>query len=791
MSWRNIKLIFHREVSDQLRDRRTLFMVAVLPLILYPSLGIGMLQMTLLFSEQPRTVVILGIEDLPQPSLLTEDGLRIDGRWFDVPGDAEKLIVVTEKTPDMSEAEQKELGLKASPPLIIAESKVMAEKAEEFRALKDKYFATNDTTEKNDLERQLTALQAELGDEFRASEAEVLIIFPHGFADQLKEENAQLTSRAQTTEETKTDRLRPLILYNNADEKSGIAYARVSDALQQWEKAILSARLDEAQLPENLPDPLDMMKIDVAQTEQISANVWSKLFPALLVIMSVTGAFYPAIDLGAGEKERGTMETLLICPATRSEIVIGKFLTVMLFSICTALLNLLSMGMTGTHMLSMGAGQKGLSQLGNVAMPGFEQLFWVILLAIPLSALFSALSLAFAIFARSSKEGQYYLTPLLLVTMFLTVFCLSPGVELTPFFAIMPIMGPALLLKGLLLNADGNNSLIVYAVPVLGMSFLYSFLALYWAIEQFKREEVLFREAERFELKLWLRHLLRDKEETPSFLEGLVCFVLIMLLQFFLMNSFGQALIQAPEGQQGLRMIQLLIIQQLVIIAFPAVVMGLILTTNPLKTLRLLPPKLDALALAAILPFVLHPLTIELQELLKGFFPPLPPQATAALAAMGDPNLPFWLILLTFSITPGICEELCFRGFILRGFQHSRKFWLPVLLSAFLFGLMHMIPQQVFNASLLGIVLGLLAVASRSLLAPVIFHVFNNGIAVFYERKFFIGSIDPGMSSIVSLKDNHIDYGPMTLIGCLVLAVVLIAFLIRLAYKRHVEDYPQ
>ena len=134
-------------------------------------------------------------------------------------------------------------------------------------------------------------------------------------------------------------------------------------------------------------------------------------------IMAVTGAFYPAIDLGAGEKERGTMETLLISPASRAEIVVGKFLTVVLFSLSTALLNLVSMGITSKYMLTMAAAGQ-LSRLGNVAaFPPLSALVWLVVLAVPLAALFGALSLALAMFAKSSKEGQYYLTPLLLVTI--------------------------------------------------------------------------------------------------------------------------------------------------------------------------------------------------------------------------------------------------------------------------------------------------------------------------------------------------------------------------------------
>ena len=94
MSWRNVILIFRREVLDQLRDRRTLFMVAVLPMLLYPLMGVGTAQMTALFTEQARTVVILGAADLPPPSLL--DGHRFATKWFRSPADAEKLIVLAD-----------------------------------------------------------------------------------------------------------------------------------------------------------------------------------------------------------------------------------------------------------------------------------------------------------------------------------------------------------------------------------------------------------------------------------------------------------------------------------------------------------------------------------------------------------------------------------------------------------------------------------------------------------------------------------------------------------------------
>ena len=93
--------------------------------------------------------------------------------------------------------------------------------------------------------------------------------------------------------------------------------------------------------------------------------MWSKILPMLLLLWALTGAFYPAIDLCAGEKERGTLETLLSSPAERSEIVLGKLLTIMLFSIATAVLNLASMGITGRLVLTQHAGLRAAAAGGH------------------------------------------------------------------------------------------------------------------------------------------------------------------------------------------------------------------------------------------------------------------------------------------------------------------------------------------------------------------------------------------------------------------------------------------
>ncbi|MFO1094076.1 MAG: CPBP family intramembrane glutamic endopeptidase [Planctomycetaceae bacterium] len=169
------------------------------------------------------------------------------------------------------------------------------------------------------------------------------------------------------------------------------------------------------------------------------------------------------------------------------------------------------------------------------------------------------------------------------------------------------------------------------------------------------------------------------------------------------------------------------------------------LTTDFRRTLKLYWPRWSMLATGAVLACTLLPVSQELIRLLEGwFFPKLPEGAAKLLEALHDPTLSIWLPLFAFAVAPAICEELAFRGFILSGIQRTGRPWLPIVLSSVAFGVIHMIPQQVFNATLLGLVLGLLAVRSGSLLPGVLFHFIFNGAQVVMSR------IDPTRWSTAS-----------------------------------------
>ena len=446
MRWSIVHLIWMRELRDQLRDRRTVFMVAVLPVVLYPLLGLGLAAVASPLGQTPQTVGVYGDGNLaPQadPPLFVEVS---DGGWQISPAyDPDKTSLLKVRALPADD------GPLSDPPT-----------ADQLAALR------------RPLERRVV---------------DVVMIVPPGFARRLR------------------DGGRPalVLLHRENDDFSRAADARLSADLTRWRNALRAERVKQLGLPADIDNPFTLDDPDLARHDGRGAatdlfGMLLRVFPFVLVMWAMVGALYPAVDLCAGEKERGTMETLLISPASREEIVWGKFLTVWVFSMATAVLNLLSMGLT-TWRLSAG--------LPNDAFHP-EVLLWGILLAPPLAALFSAVCLAVGAYARSSKEGQYYLMPLFLATLPLVFMTLLPGVELNGFTCLIPVTGAALLLQRLAAPTPGLSPW-PYFLPVLAATALYGWLALRWAVAQFQREEVLFREAERLEVGLWLRRLFGRK----------------------------------------------------------------------------------------------------------------------------------------------------------------------------------------------------------------------------------------------------------------------------------------
>jgi sodium transport system permease protein len=480
-----------------------------------------------------------------------------------------------------------------------------------------------------------------------------------------------------------------------------------------------------------------------------------KIFPFMLVMWALAGALYPAVDLCAGEKERGTMETLIISPASREEIVLGKFLTIWIFSAGTSLLNLASMGLTAWWQFR--------SRLPGAALQPMG-LLWSVALLVPVSAFFSAVCLAVGAYARSSKEGQYYLMPLFLITMPLIFLTLAPGVELSPLYSLVPVTGAALLMQRLMSAGGTETTTWIYFLPVLGPLVLYSWLAWRWAIAQFKREEVLFREAERLDVGLWLRRLFREKEALPSAGQAFFCFALIMALRWL---SLGLG--------QHLQPLLPAAIRQLAFTGAPAVFMALILTTRPRLGLGLKQTTPGALGIAFLLAAVaIEPLVQLTQQVYERLdvIKEMVDEHKMLVQVLQDNK---WGAVLVFAVLPSLCEELAFRGFILSGLRRRFTPWNAIWLSSFMFALYPMNVFQFLPTFLLGAVLGLLTVRSGSIWPAVLFHLLHNGLLVVSTwLTDLAGETTSSLESIVFLRSFFT-------ILCALLAGLLLLRLVRAA----------
>ena len=222
---------------------------------------------------------------------------------------------------------------------------------------------------------------------------------------------------------------------------------------------------------------------DIATRSEVAANLIGGFLPYMLIAFDFLGGIYPAIDLGAGEKERNTLETLLLSPRSRLEIALGKFLVILTTALVAALLGLASIAVSIKLILPPAAEEVFQFQIG--LLPGIL----AALLAVPPSAAFAGMFLAISIYARSFKEAQNYLAPLQFLFILPALAPMIPGIEMSYKLAAIPLVNVSMLAKDLL---KGDVHFGYYAVTMLSCG-LFAAICILFAVWQFSREKVLFR----------------------------------------------------------------------------------------------------------------------------------------------------------------------------------------------------------------------------------------------------------------------------------------------------------
>jgi sodium transport system permease protein len=677
-----IWLIYAREMRDQFRDRRTLFTIAVLPILLYPLVGTLLLQIAQFTRQHSTSVCVVGSDHLVN-----------------------------------------------APPLLERESFAEGLTHNNDRLEIIKYTWT-ELAKEADIEQRTSNW-------VRKGVFDVVIVIPPDFSDPVKRISAESGSIR--------------LLYNVASDQSMVARDRVTSILNTWRGIWVRDRLSESGIDVEMINPFRLNDIDIAPERTREAAFWSKLLPFIMLVWAMTGAFYPAIDLVAGEKERGTLETLLCSPALRSEIVWGKLGAVTTFSMLTAILNAGSMLVTSSFVfrhMDVGGG-------GGIGAPPLAPMLWLVVALVPLSALFSALALAVAAMAKSSKEGQYYLMPLMMVTLPLVLLPMLPGTTLSAGTSLIPVTGMFLLVRSLVEGQYGHA--LWYLPLVMAVTAGCLWLAVTWARRQFENESVLFGGGDQWELGSWMRHLWRDRQSAASPAEAYACGAIILVALFF-----GKlAVTEMPAGLGGIA--KLILMPQLGLILAPALLMATMLTKSLRSSLRVRMPHWTALPLAVLLGVTLHPMYVMLAESISYMYP-VSEQAASAMKPFAEQisSAPWMTVIFLMAFVPSICEELAFRGFIFGGLVRERGRLRAVVITALLFGISHGVLQQSIAATIMGLLLGWIALKTGSVLPGMLIHFTNNALSVSMER--IANSQWEGAAMFVTASEGATAYQPMWIV---------------------------
>ncbi len=517
------------------------------------------------------------------------------------------------------------------------------------------------------------------------------------------------------------------LLFDPEGARSREAVDLVERRLALLNEKVLLIRLEQAGVQGRM-QPVDAVRVRVdAESSEVFFPL-AALVPFVLILTTITGAVYPAIDLTAGERERGTLEMLIAAPVPRLGLLIAKYVAVVTVAMLTAVVNCAAMAVT---VASIGLGKQLFGERGLTAELAIEFCGLLLLFA----AFFSAVLLALTSFARSFKEAQAYLVPLMLAATAPGIFTMINDVRLTPILAITPLANIVLLARDMFeYNASPWLSLLV-----LGSTLLYALVAIMVAARLFGSDAVLYGSpgswSETFQPA-------RDLREAPTLGNALLTLAAISPVFILVSNLIARQETTRIGMQLGLAALATLVIFAIVPVTV-AKWSGVRLTSG----LGLGKPPLLAIAAALLLgvsswPFA-HELVLRQHE--RGWFTISHEQISrvSQMLAQWRQLSPAW-VLLCLALTPALAEELFFRGFLLSALRTRQSTRLAVFASAAIFGLFHVIVtdrlllERFLPTTILGIVLGWIAVRSGSIWPGVVLHSIHNGLLLlvaYYQEQ--------------------------------------------------------
>lgn len=657
-----VKQIFKKEMIDILRDKKTIFMMIILPLLLYPILMVGASSiMSMSINKMEQTTVNIAFNNNP----------------------SDNLINILNKTNEDDEA------------------KVNIIKVDDYKEALD---------------------------------------------------NETLDAYVEINENNDIQSYK--IYTNSSKNNSYTAEKRIKEALDEYKEEIVEMNLAQEGLDaQKTLEPITCETLDIAKNEEIAGNILGQILPFILIIGVLLGSIYPAIDVMAGEKERGTLETLFTLPISNLELVMGKYMAVSFCAVVTAFLNIISILISiGFMTLTAGiANEMGIPKFDFTQMifPGIITMICIGLFAMVVSAI----SMCVCSLAKSFKDAQNYITPVMLIIMIPSYVSMIPNIELDGFTSTIPVVNISLLIKSVLsFKFDLNLIAIVFV-----SNFAFMILSVLLLSKMFNSEEILFGNNRSFS---FLEKRSNIKKGTmPTISDGAILYAVGLVLLIYV-----GSLVQLKFKMAGLAITQVMIICLPLLFAY-------YIKTDFKKTFSLQKVNLKQI-LGGILIWMGGFVLINLITQITLYLFPQNMEVAEALtdAIIIKDNLVLNLAIV--ALMPAICEEIFFRGFIFTSFKGKSSSKIAIITSGILFGFMHMDFLRIIPTSILGIIFAYTVYKSESIFIAMILHFINNSIAVLVSH--YPNSELVKMSSFIELDFKNLNIGKFIILICISTVFIII-----------------
>ncbi len=501
------------------------------------------------------------------------------------------------------------------------------------------------------------------------------------------------------------------IHYLASVNNSGYAADYLSAVLDRYKESLVRKTLAEAGLDAyQVLSPIKYGFSNDSKGEETAGNLLGMILPFMLVVSLLMGTMYPAIDTTSGERERGTLETLLTLPISNRELIVSKFLAVATIGLASAALNIISMAFVGVYMYRMMLKNTGTGS--TVAFSRFIPVILVCVLCVLAFAIFiSALTMCVTAFAKSYKEANNLITPMMITVMFLSFLSFLPNVSLNSGVALVPVANVCLLIKELL--AFKYDLLIIFIVLL--SNVVYGALAVMFLSRIYDSEAILFGE-EGASVQIFERRRDMRKGGVPAVGDGWLVAIITVIAVIYLGGAA-----QLKYGYAGL------VFQQVIIIGVP--LLAVWYTKKDMKkTFALRPVSLKSLVAAVIFGIGGTCFTSLLGDILSK----LMVRSAEGLSSLNEELSSFGFVeaFILIAVLPAVCEEFLFRGYIFSAFKSRYRVVNALIISSVLFGLYHMSLIRFFATFILGFINCYAVYKTGSLFAGIMMHFINNSLGV-------------------------------------------------------------